>query len=69
MILADFAPIFAQLIARTAKDIDVLIESLPSEDASTELQVRIQTDQLTLMQNGYEEFVICKILVAFENGR
>ena len=29
---------FAQLIARTAKDIEVLIESLPNEESSTELQ-------------------------------
>ena len=35
----DEAALFAQLIARTAKDIDVLIDSLPSEDSSPELQV------------------------------
>ena len=35
----DHAVLFAQLIARTAKDIDVLIDSLPSEDSSPELQV------------------------------
>jgi len=34
--------LFAQLIARTAKDIDVLIDSLPSEDSSPELQVSLQ---------------------------
>ncbi|PIK59001.1 putative mediator of RNA polymerase II transcription subunit 21 isoform X1 [Apostichopus japonicus] len=34
----DFTQLFAQLIARTAKDIDVLIESLPSEELTTELQ-------------------------------
>ncbi|XP_064619688.1 mediator of RNA polymerase II transcription subunit 21-like [Lineus longissimus] len=34
----DYAPLFAQLIARTAKDIDVLIDSLPSEESSTDLQ-------------------------------
>ncbi|KAK2162876.1 hypothetical protein LSH36_90g06027 [Paralvinella palmiformis] len=34
----DHALLFAQLIARTAKDIDVLIDSLPSEDCSVELQ-------------------------------
>ena len=34
----DFEQLFAKLIARTAKDIDVLIDSLPSEDASGELQ-------------------------------
>ncbi|KAJ8042962.1 Mediator of RNA polymerase II transcription subunit 21 [Holothuria leucospilota] len=34
----DFTQLFAQLIARTAKDIDVLIESLPSEESTAELQ-------------------------------
>ncbi|XP_002739900.1 mediator of RNA polymerase II transcription subunit 21-like [Saccoglossus kowalevskii] len=34
----DNSLLFAQLIARTAKDIDVLIDSLPSEDATVELQ-------------------------------
>lgn len=36
----DYAHLFATLIARCAKDIDVLIESLPNEDSSTELQVQ-----------------------------
>ena len=35
----DHAQLFATLIARCAKDIDVLIESLPNEDSSTELQI------------------------------
>lgn len=35
----DEAALFAQLIARTAKDIDILIDSLPSEDSSPELQL------------------------------
>ncbi|XP_075218491.1 mediator of RNA polymerase II transcription subunit 21-like isoform X2 [Lycorma delicatula] len=35
----DYAHLFATLIARTAKDIDVLIESLPNDDSSTELQI------------------------------
>ncbi|XP_013781319.1 mediator of RNA polymerase II transcription subunit 21-like [Limulus polyphemus] len=34
----DYAQLFATLIARTAKDIDVLIDSLPSEESSPELQ-------------------------------
>ena len=34
----DYAQLFAQLISRCAKDIDTLIESLPNEDSSTELQ-------------------------------
>ncbi|XP_074640352.1 mediator of RNA polymerase II transcription subunit 21-like [Tubulanus polymorphus] len=37
--IEDHGPLFAQLIARTAKDIDILIDSLPSEDSSAELQV------------------------------
>ena len=35
----DHAQLFATLIARCAKDIDVLIDSLPSEDSTSELQV------------------------------
>ena len=35
------AALFAQLVARTAKDIDVLIDSLPNEDSSPELQVHV----------------------------
>lgn len=34
----DYPTIFAQQIVRTAKDIDVLIDSLPSEDSTPELQ-------------------------------
>lgn len=34
----DYPKLFAQLIVRTAKDIDVLIDSLPSEDSTPELQ-------------------------------
>ncbi|XP_014677693.1 PREDICTED: mediator of RNA polymerase II transcription subunit 21-like [Priapulus caudatus] len=35
----DYAELFAKLIARTAKDIDILVDSLPSEESSAELQV------------------------------
>ena len=35
----DFAQLFATLIAKTAKEIDCLIESLPSEESTPELQV------------------------------
>lgn len=35
----DYVHLFTTLIARCAKDIDTLIESLPSEESSTELQV------------------------------
>jgi len=34
----DYCQIFATLIAKTAKDIDVLIDSLPNEDSYPELQ-------------------------------
>lgn len=36
----DYAVLFAALISRCAKDIDTLIDSLPSEESSTELQVQ-----------------------------
>lgn len=39
MFILDYASLFATLIARCAKDIDTLIESLPSEESSQELQV------------------------------
>ena len=35
----DYAQLFAKLIVKTAKDIDVLIDSLPSEESTPELQV------------------------------
>lgn len=39
--LKEYAQLFAALIARTAKDIDVLIDSLPSEESTAALQVRM----------------------------
>lgn len=36
----EYAQLFATLIARTAKDVDVLIDSLPSEESTSALQVR-----------------------------
>ncbi|XP_047245043.1 mediator of RNA polymerase II transcription subunit 21 isoform X2 [Girardinichthys multiradiatus] len=36
----EYAQLFAALIARTAKDVDVLIDSLPSEESTAALQVR-----------------------------
>lgn len=35
----DYPQVFAKLIARAAKDVDLLIDSLPSEDSSLELQL------------------------------
>lgn len=37
----DFAQLFAKLIVKTAKDIDILIDSLPSEESTPELQVNL----------------------------
>ena len=36
--IPDHTQLFAQLIARTAKDIEVLVDSLPSEESTAELQ-------------------------------
>jgi len=36
----DYAQLFSQLISRCAKDIDTLIDSLPNEDSSQELQIQ-----------------------------
>ncbi|XP_018329125.1 mediator of RNA polymerase II transcription subunit 21 [Agrilus planipennis] len=36
----DYVQLFTTLIARCSKDIDTLIESLPSEESSTELQLQ-----------------------------
>lgn len=38
-VLPEYAQLFAALIARTAKDVDVLIDSLPSEESTAALQV------------------------------
>ena len=35
----DYAQLFASLIAKTAREVDLLIDSLPSEESSPELQV------------------------------
>uniref|UniRef100_A0A8D8XWH8 Mediator of RNA polymerase II transcription subunit 21 n=1 Tax=Cacopsylla melanoneura TaxID=428564 RepID=A0A8D8XWH8_9HEMI len=44
----DYAQLFATLICRCARDIDALIESLPNEDSTTELQLaslrKLETD-------------------------
>lgn len=39
LFLAEHTLLFSQLIARTAKDIELLIDSLPSEESSAELQM------------------------------
>lgn len=38
-VFTEYAQLFAALIARTAKDVDVLIDSLPSEESTAALQV------------------------------
>ena len=45
------ARLFAELIAKTAKDIDVLIDSLPSEESSQE----IQTESMRVLENFNQE--------------
>ncbi|KAL1454389.1 hypothetical protein WDU94_010655 [Cyamophila willieti] len=44
----DYSQLFATLICRCARDIDALIESLPNEDSTTELQLaslrKLETD-------------------------
>ena len=40
VLFTDHKKMFSNLIARTAKDIDILIDSLPNEDSCSELQVR-----------------------------
>lgn len=40
LFLTDYALTFAKLISRTAKDVDTLIDSLPSEESSLKVQVR-----------------------------
>lgn len=57
----DDAALFAQLIARTAKDIDVLIDSLPSEDSSPELQVQtdLKLGNFLLSLSLYIRNVVC----------
>ncbi|XP_059538418.1 mediator of RNA polymerase II transcription subunit 21 isoform X1 [Myotis daubentonii] len=42
----EYAQLFAALIARTAKDIDVLIDSLPSEESTAALQHLWAFDEL-----------------------
>ncbi|XP_050732922.1 mediator of RNA polymerase II transcription subunit 21-like isoform X1 [Eriocheir sinensis] len=49
--MVDHKRVFATIIARNAKDIDALIESLPSEDSSAELQT---ASMRVLEQEGEE---------------
>lgn len=37
----DYAQMFATLIAKTAREVDLLIDSLPAEESSPELQVSV----------------------------
>ncbi|PVD31620.1 hypothetical protein C0Q70_07036 [Pomacea canaliculata] len=58
----DYAALFAKLVARTAKDIDVLIDSLPSEESSLDLQLqslqRLEQENQESAQKLKE--VVCK---------
>lgn len=58
--------LFATLISRCAKDIDTLIESLPSEESSTELQVqslkRLESENKEAAEQLEE---VCNILFCY----
>lgn len=49
----DYAQLFSTLISKSAKDIDTLIESLPNEDSSQELQVQSLKKLEVENQNAY----------------
>lgn len=52
----EYAQLFAALIARTAKDVDVLIDSLPSEESTAALQVRTFTSNSQTCIHSYRLF-------------
>lgn len=62
----DYAMLFANLISKCARDIDVLIESLPSEESSTELQVqslkRLETENKESAEKLEEVITICNTM-------
>ncbi|XP_018539840.1 mediator of RNA polymerase II transcription subunit 21 isoform X1 [Lates calcarifer] len=51
----EYAQLFAALIARTAKDVDVLIDSLPSEESTAALQKTWKREQLCLCEHRDEK--------------
>ncbi|XP_067438639.1 mediator of RNA polymerase II transcription subunit 21 isoform X1 [Thunnus thynnus] len=51
----EYAQLFAALIARTAKDVDVLIDSLPSEESTAALQVNHPLNQAASLRQLEEE--------------
>lgn len=63
----DYPQLFAQYIVRTAKDIDVLIDSLPSEDSTPELQAaslrRLELDNNEAATKLEDAFKRCEELV------
>lgn len=72
----DYAQLFAQLISRCAKDIDTLIESLPNDDSSTEMQnqslKRLQVENQEAAERLEEivdkgELLLQKIQLALED--
>ncbi|KAK5638585.1 hypothetical protein RI129_012880 [Pyrocoelia pectoralis] len=51
----DYVQLFTTLIARCSKDIDTLIESLPSEENAMELQLQKAAERLqAIVQRGQE---------------
>lgn len=65
IVFPEYAQLFAALIARTAKDIDVLIDSLPSEESTATLQVRVG---LKLLMCFVFPFISLSEAVFYQNG-
>jgi len=68
---SDHTHLFAQLIARTAKDIEVLIDSLPSEESSAELQsaslLKLEEENREAAQRLEDIVQQVKILIGFNS--
>lgn len=68
----DYPTLFAQQIVRTAKEIDVLIESLPSEDSTPELQAaslrRLELDNQEAATRLEEALKKCEDLLSKAQG-
>lgn len=68
----DYPSLFAQQIVRTAKEIDVLIDSLPSEESTPELQAaslrRLEMDNQEAAARLEESLKKCEILLETVQG-
>ncbi len=63
--IADHTNLFSQLIARTAKDIEQLIDSLPSEESSADLQASSLKKLETENQEAADKLV--EVSIYFSN--